>query len=61
VLICDAAYDGEAARRAGVTFIAVLCGGWSEQELNGAGAVALYKDPEDLLLNWTRTSALAFS
>jgi HAD superfamily hydrolase (TIGR01509 family) len=33
MLVGDTPYDGEAARRAGVPFVAVLCGGRSEDDL----------------------------
>ncbi|MEA2903336.1 MAG: hypothetical protein QOI12_723 [Alphaproteobacteria bacterium] len=52
VVVGDSRYDGEAALKAGIAFVAVLCGGSPEPELKQAGAVAIYKDPEDLLLNW---------
>jgi HAD superfamily hydrolase (TIGR01509 family) len=58
VVIGDTRFDGEAARKAGMRFIGVLCGGSSERELKAAGAVAIYKDPEDLLMNLTRFYAL---
>ena len=38
VFIGDAVWDGEAARRAGVTCIGVLSGGVSRSELHSAGA-----------------------
>jgi phosphoglycolate phosphatase-like HAD superfamily hydrolase len=52
VVIGDTRYDGEAACKAGLAFIGVLCGGSSKRELEAAGAVAVYRDPEDLLVNW---------
>jgi HAD superfamily hydrolase (TIGR01509 family) len=51
-VVGDTNYDGEAARSAGVPFIGVLCGGSSQEDLDRAGAVAIYKDAADLLLNW---------
>jgi HAD superfamily hydrolase (TIGR01549 family) len=51
-VVGDTKYDGEAARRAGVPFIGVLSGGSSKEELEDAGAIALYRDPSDLLANW---------
>jgi HAD superfamily hydrolase (TIGR01509 family) len=42
VMIGDTPWDVEAARRAGIDTIAVLTGGFSEQELAEAGAVAVY-------------------
>lgn len=53
VVVGDTRYDGEAASAAGIPFIGVLCGGSSEGELKEAGAIRVYKDPADLLANWT--------
>ncbi len=51
MMIGDTPYDIEAAARAGIPAIALRCGGgWSEQDL--AGAVGVYDDPLDLLLNY---------
>lgn len=50
VLVGDTPYDLEAARRAGVPMVALRCGGWDFAE---GGPVAVYADPEDLLLHWT--------
>jgi hypothetical protein len=41
-----------AARKAGIPFIGVLCGGSSERRLTDAGAIAVYKDPADLLIHY---------
>jgi HAD superfamily hydrolase (TIGR01509 family) len=49
IMVGDTPYDVEAAKKAGVASIAVLCGGFSEVELHGAGAVAIYRDPAQLL------------
>lgn len=45
----DTPYDAEAAAKAGLRTIGVTCGGWSERELRGAGCLAVYRDPSDLL------------
>jgi HAD superfamily hydrolase (TIGR01549 family) len=42
VMVGDSTWDCEAARRAGVQTIAVLTGGFSEEELRGAGAIAVF-------------------
>lgn len=44
VLLGDAVWDVEAARRAGVACVGVLTGGTSEADLRAAGAVAVYRD-----------------
>jgi len=48
VMVGDTPWDCEAARRAGVDTICVLTGGFSEQELRDAGAVAVYGSVEEL-------------
>ena len=52
-VVGDTKYDGEAARRAGIRFIGVLCGGSSKEELERSGAIAIYRDPADLLAHWS--------
>ncbi|MBA2572738.1 MAG: HAD family hydrolase [Gemmatimonadetes bacterium] len=47
VMIGDTPYDVEAATRAGVRIVGVRCGGWGDQDLQGA--IAVYDDPADLL------------
>ena len=51
-VIGDTHFDGEAARKAGIPFIGVLCGGSSQRQLTDAGAIAIYKDPADLLIHY---------
>ena len=46
VMVGDTPYDIEAAHRAGVRIIALLCGGRSETDLRGAEAI--YRDPAEL-------------
>jgi hypothetical protein len=48
VMIGDSPYDVEAAKNAGVETIAVLTGGFSDEELRDAGAVAVYASMDDL-------------
>jgi HAD superfamily hydrolase (TIGR01509 family) len=48
VMIGDSIWDCEAATRAGVETVAVLTGGFSEQELLDAGALSVYGSIEDL-------------
>lgn len=49
VLVGDTVWDVEAARKAGLTCVALTCGGISAEVLREAGAVAVYDDPADLL------------
>jgi HAD superfamily hydrolase (TIGR01549 family) len=51
-VVGDTKYDGEAALQAGVPFLGLLCGGSSKDELERSGAVAIYRDPADLLDHW---------
>jgi HAD superfamily hydrolase (TIGR01509 family) len=48
VAVGDSVWDVTAAGRAGVRCIALECGGYSRAELEQAGAVAVYRDPQDL-------------
>ncbi len=52
IVVGDTPYDAEAAAKAGLSTIGMLCGGWSENELRRAGCIAIYADPSDLLLNY---------
>lgn len=45
----DTPYDAQAAVRAGVVPMGVLCGGVPEDVLRGAGCVAVFRDPVDML------------
>lgn len=59
VMIGDATWDVIAARRVSIPTIGVLSGGFGEAELRQAGAVAVYRDPEDLLRNLDEALAAA--
>ena len=49
VFVGDTVWDAEAAGRAGVDFVGVLSGGISAAELTEAGAIAVYRNVEELL------------
>ena len=49
VFVGDAVWDGHAASKAGIRFLAMTCGGTPEQELRASGAVDVYRDPDELL------------
>ena len=49
-MLGDTPYDVEAAKRAGITIIAVRSGGWADEDLKGA--LAVYDDPADLLAHY---------
>jgi HAD superfamily hydrolase (TIGR01549 family) len=55
VMVGDSTWDCEAAQRAGVETIAVLTGGFSEQELRDAGAVAVFRSIEELRRRLSQT------
>jgi phosphoglycolate phosphatase-like HAD superfamily hydrolase len=52
LVIGDSPWDMKAAARTGLKPIALRCGGFDEQWLREAGAIALYDDPEDLLRDY---------
>jgi HAD superfamily hydrolase (TIGR01549 family) len=49
IAIGDTPYDVEAAKKIGLPVVGVLCGGFPEQTLRDEGAVAIFRDPADLL------------
>ena len=50
LMLGDTPYDIEAARAAGVAVVALECGGWAARDLEGA--LAVYRDPADLLAHY---------
>lgn len=52
LMVGDTPYDGEAARRAGVGFVAVRCGGWWDDD-SLSPAAAIFDNPADLLAHRT--------
>ena len=49
LVLGDTPYDAEAAGKAGIKTVGVLCGGFPEADLKKAGVIAIYQDPADLL------------
>jgi len=49
IAVGDTPYDAEAAAKAGMRTIGLLCGGWSAEDLKRSGCIAVYKDPAELL------------
>ncbi|MFE4632350.1 HAD family hydrolase [Streptomyces sp. NPDC056773] len=49
LFVGDSVWDMKAAHRAGVAAVGLLCGGIPRADLEGAGAVAVYRDPGHLL------------
>ncbi len=52
VLVGDSEWDGRAAQRAGLRFVALTCGGTDESCLREAGAVEVWTDPSELVRNF---------
>jgi len=61
IVVGDTPYDAEAAGKAGLRTIGVLCGGFSEDSLRKAGCIAIYQDPADLLAHYEGSPLSAFS
>lgn len=55
IVIGDTPYDAEAAAKAGLRTIGVLCGGFSEESLRETGCIAIYEGPTDLLAQYDRS------
>lgn len=55
VAIGDTIWDVEAARRAGVTCIAVTCGGIDRRTLLDAGAAEVHDDPRAIVGTWEQS------
>ncbi|HEX2895129.1 MAG TPA: HAD family hydrolase [Marmoricola sp.] len=59
VVLGDSVWDVEAAQRLGVPTIGLLTGGFGRAELLEAGAVTVYDDPPDLVVQLERALDLA--
>jgi phosphoglycolate phosphatase-like HAD superfamily hydrolase len=59
VVVGDTPYDADAAGKAGLRTIGVLCGGFPEEGLRAAGCIAIYLSPADLLAQYERSSLAA--
>lgn len=55
IVIGDTPFDIEAAKKILLPTIALLCGGFSEDALRASGAVAIFRDPADLLASYQRS------
>ncbi|MFY9292947.1 MAG: HAD family hydrolase [Methylorubrum rhodinum] len=55
IAVGDTPYDAEAAGKAGIRTVGLLCGGFPEADLSAAGCIALYRDPQDLLDGYARS------
>ncbi len=54
LVVGDTPYDAEAAAKANLKIIGVLCGGFARADLEQAGCVEIYKSPADLLENYEK-------
>jgi HAD superfamily hydrolase (TIGR01509 family) len=52
IVVGDSPYDAEAAGKAGLKTVGVLCGGFPEEDLKKAGCIAISQGPEDLLRHY---------
>jgi HAD superfamily hydrolase (TIGR01509 family) len=50
IMLGDTPYDVEAAQRAAIRIVALECGGWRREELNGA--TEIYASPADVLAHY---------
>jgi HAD superfamily hydrolase (TIGR01509 family) len=49
IVVGDTPYDMEAAAKAGIQAIGMLCGGFSEEALRTPNCIGIYRDPKHLL------------
>jgi HAD superfamily hydrolase (TIGR01549 family) len=52
IVVGDTPYDAEAAGKANLRTIGVLCGGFPAADLRAAGCITIYQDPADLLARY---------
>jgi len=55
IVVGDTPYDVQAAKKIELPTVAVLCGGFAEDELRASGAIAIYRDPAGLLESYLRS------
>ena len=51
-MVGDTPYDAQAAAKAGLKTVGLLCGGFAEADLRAAGCIAIYRDPAHLLADY---------
>ena len=52
LVVGDTPYDAEAAAKAKLRTIGLMCGGWNERDLRRAGCIAIYPDVAGLLAHY---------
>ncbi|MGI3777936.1 MAG: HAD family hydrolase [Janthinobacterium lividum] len=55
IVVGDTPYDAEAAAKAGLRSVGVLCGGFPEAGLREAGCMAIFADPAQLLAQYAES------
>ena len=55
VMVGDSVWDVKAGARGGIPVIGLRCGGFPDEELTEAGAVALFDNPQDLIDRFDET------
>lgn len=55
VVVGDSPHDAEAARKAGLRMVGVLCGGFAEGDLRAAGAESIFAGPDELYERYENT------
>jgi HAD superfamily hydrolase (TIGR01509 family) len=55
VVVGDSPHDAEAAVKAGLRMVGVLCGGFAAEDLRAAGAERIYAGPEELFHRYEET------
>ena len=58
LVVGDTPYDAEAATKAKLKIVGVLCGNFPEKDLREKGCVEIYRDPADLLENYVKIVSL---
>jgi HAD superfamily hydrolase (TIGR01509 family) len=56
IAVGDTHYDAEAAGQIGMRTVGVLCGGFAESDLRGAGCVEVWRDCAEMLERYTETA-----
>jgi phosphoglycolate phosphatase-like HAD superfamily hydrolase len=49
IVVGNTPYDAQAAGKLNLRMIGLLCGGWTVNQLQQAGCIAIYRDPAELL------------
>jgi phosphoglycolate phosphatase-like HAD superfamily hydrolase len=55
IVVGDSPHDAEAAKRAKLETIGVLCGGFPESDLRTAGCIAIFAGPWELLRRYNES------